>query len=75
MERFCVGDLVKYEPSKTLPRSLGLIVEVQDEDLIKVYWYVENIIPQAKRHREWLPAAILEAAGSFRILSKVDLTK
>lgn len=75
MKRYCIGDLVTYAPSETLPYSLGFIVDVQDEDLIKVHWYVENIVPQAKRRREWLPAAILEAAGSFRIVSKMGLTK
>tara|TARA_R100000008_G_C3479015_1_gene112873 strand:- start:302 stop:529 length:228 start_codon:yes stop_codon:yes gene_type:complete len=75
MGRFDVGDLVCYKVAKTQPQSLGVIVEVKDGDLVKVYWYVENIIPHAKRFREWIPASILEAAGTFRVLSKVNFTK
>jgi len=75
MSRFDVGDLVSYKVAKTQPRSLGMIIEVRDGDLVKVHWYIENIIPHARRHREWIPASILEAAGSFRVISKVDFTK
>jgi len=46
MKRYCIGDLVTYIPSETLPHSLGFIVDVQDEDLVKVPWYIENIFPQ-----------------------------
>jgi len=69
---YSVGDIVCYEPTDSIPPSFGFIVEVQDEDLIRVHWYVENILPHARRHREWIPAAILEAAGSLKILTRED---
>ncbi len=75
VSRFDIGDLVSYRVSSRIPQSLGVITEVKDGDLVKVHWYVENIIPHARRQREWIPASILEAAGSFRVLSKVGLTK
>ena len=75
MNRFDIGDLVCYEVSETMPQSLGLITDVEDGDLVKVHWYVENIIPHARRQREWIPASILQSAGSFRVLSKADLTE
>ena len=74
MNRFDIGDLVCYEVSEALPQSLGIITEVQDTDLVKVHWYVENITPHARRIREWIPAGILESAGSFKVLSKASLT-
>jgi len=73
--RFDIGDLVSYRVSARIPHSLGVIIEVKDGDLVKVHWYVEHILPHARRQREWIPASILEAAGSFRVLSKVSLTK
>jgi len=77
--KYNIGDLVCYKPKpviKEVPASLGFIVDVKDDDLIKVHWYVENIVPNARRQREWLPAAILEHAGSLKILSRrKNLTK
>ena len=75
MSRFDVGDLVCYEVSKSIPFSLGLITDVEDEDLVKVHWYIETVLPHARRQREWIPASILQAAGSFKVLSKADLTE
>ena len=74
MSVYNIGDLVSYEPAETLPASLGFIVEIKDEDLIRVHWYVEHILPQAKRHNEWLPASILEHAGGLKVLSRNNLT-
>ena len=57
--RFDIGDLVSYRVTRKIPQSLGVITEVKD----------------GRRQREWIPAAVLESAGSFRVLSKVTLTK
>jgi len=73
--RFDIGDLVSYRVTRKIPQSLGVITEVKDGDLVKVHWYIEHVIPHARRQREWIPAAVLESAGSFRVLSKVTLTK
>mgnify|MGYP005831295027 CR=1 FL=1 len=69
MPRFDIGDLVSYKPAKTLPSSLGFIIKVKDGDLVKVSWYISNVLP-VSRTREWIPASILEDAGTFNILSK-----
>ena len=71
--QYGIGDLVCYKPApvlKEVPGSLGFIVDTRDEDLIKVYWYIENVLPHAKRQREWIPAAILEHAGNLKVLSR-----
>tara|TARA_Y100000034_G_scaffold95778_1_gene116448 strand:- start:277 stop:510 length:234 start_codon:yes stop_codon:yes gene_type:complete len=72
MSRFDVGDIVSYAPTEALPASLGFIIDVKDEDLVRVCWYVLNATPvPRKRHpEEWLPASILEDSGTFKILSK-----
>ncbi len=61
--------------SRSVPISLGFIVDVKDEDLIKVSWYVENYLPHAKRQKDWIPASILEHAGTLRVISKNNLTE
>ena len=72
MQRFNVGDIVSYTPAGKVPVSLGFIIDVKDEDLVRVCWYVSNMLPTPrKRHPdEWLPAAILEDSGTLKILSK-----
>ena len=69
MPRYSPGDLVSYQPADHLSSSLGIITQVADEDLIRVYWYVEHIIPNPRGNYDWLPASILEHAGGLRILS------
>ena len=70
--RYEVGDIVMYRPAFDLDPSLGFITEVQDETLIRGYWYTINILPtsRATRNKDWIPAAILEHAGGFRVVSK-----
>ena len=72
-----VGDLVLYRPRRVhfevVPASLGFVTQVKDRDLIKVFWYIENILPHARRGQEWIPAAMLEQAGTLHILSRKRL--
>lgn len=72
IQRFSVGDIVSYAPAEKLPTSLGFIIDVKDEDLVRVCWYVSNTLPTPrKRHpEEWIPAAILEDSGTLKVLSK-----
>ena len=76
-----VGDIVLYKPKKireeTVLVSLGFVTQVKDKDLIKVFWYIKNVLPHARRGQEWIPAAMLEQAGNLRVLSRkeTDLTK
>ena len=70
MSRYSIGDLVTYCPADHYPRSLGIIVEIRDGDLVKIHWYVEHIIPNPRSTYDWLPAAILEHAGGLSVLSK-----
>ena len=62
------------EHEKYPPPSLGFVMDIKDGDLIKVFWYVENYLPHARRQKEWIPASILEHVGTLRVLSKNDLT-
>tara|TARA_Y100000034_G_scaffold129075_2_gene184855 strand:+ start:1060 stop:1311 length:252 start_codon:yes stop_codon:yes gene_type:complete len=72
--QYKIGDLVCYQPKpvtvKEVPASLGFIIDIKDEDLIKVHWYVQHVLPLAKRQKEWIPAAILEHTGNLKILSR-----
>ncbi len=72
MARYDVGDIVMYRPEITLDPSLGFITEIRDESLIRVYWYIINFLPTSRStsNRDWIPAAILEHAGGFRVVSK-----
>jgi len=71
-QRFNVGDIVSYTPAEKLPISLGFIIDVKDEDLVRVCWYIQNMLPTTRRRhpKEWIPAALLEDSGTFKILSK-----
>ena len=72
IQRFSVGDIVSYAPTEKLPTSLGFIIDVKDEDLVRVCWYVSNMLPTPRKQHpeEWIPAAILEDSGTFKVLSK-----
>jgi len=74
MSRFDIGDLVSYSPAKHMHTSLGFIIGIKDEDLVRVFWYVSNVLPVPRRRHpdEWIPASILEDSGTFKVLSKKD---
>jgi hypothetical protein len=72
MSRFDVGDLVSYSPTEKVYASLGFIIDIKDGDLVRVFWYITNVLPVPRRRHpeEWIPASILEDSGTFKILSK-----
>jgi len=70
MQRYSIGDLVSYCPAEHYPRSLGIIIQIKDGDLVRIHWYVEHIIPNPRSNYDWLPASILEHAGGLKVLSK-----
>ena len=70
MPRYSIGDLVSYCPAEEYPRSLGIIIQVKDGDLVRIYWYIEHIIPNPRNTYDWLPASILEHAGGLKVLSR-----
>ena len=58
------------ESTLSIIRQWQSMVDIKDEDLIKVHWYVQHVLPLAKRQKEWIPAAILEHTGNLKILSR-----